>query len=238
MTELFLYQTVHLCDGRPRLVEAHAARLAEGARTLFGCRYAPDLRQLEARIAELAEAERYPREVSGFVRIEVTADGGERLRPGGISYYRGYALRTLRPDAAAVRYRLPLGDLPTSAREAAALLAGRRAAQAGAETAIRVDEQGICQAADEAPLFAVRGTTVFTTPAAPSVERDLTLQAIRAAGLELREEPLAEESLSRMEELFYTDHRGVTAIAHCASMPYMALIAERVAKAMEEIFHF
>lgn len=39
-----------------------------------------------------------------------------------------------------------------------------------------------------------------------------------------------------MDELFYTDHRGVTAIAHYGATPYMALIAERVAKAMEEMF--
>lgn len=189
MTELHLCQTVHLCDGRPRLVEAHAARLSEAARTLFGCRYAPNPQRLEARITALAQAERYPQEVSGFIRIEVTADGREQLRPAGISYYRGYALRTLRPDAAPVRYELPLGDLPTSAREAAALLACRQAARAGAKTAIRIDAHGICRAADEAPLFAVRGNTVFAAPAPPSVERDLTLRAIRAAELELREEP-------------------------------------------------
>lgn len=236
MTELYLYQTVHICGGRPRLVEAHAARLAEAARTLFGCRYAPDIRQLEARIAAVAKAERYPQSVSGFVRIELTADGTERLCGSGVSYYNGYALRSLRPDACVVSYDLPMADLPTSAREAAALLARRQAELAGAETAIRCDRDGICRTADDAPLFAVRGTAVCTAPAPPSVERDLALRAIEAAGLELREEPLTREMLTRMEELFYVDHRGVTALAHYDGMPYMALIAERVAKAMEKLF--
>lgn len=236
MTELCLYQTIHLCDGRPRLLEAHAARLAEAARLLFGCRYAPDLRRLEERVAAAAKAERYPQSVSAFVRLEVTADGEERLRPDGPSYYHGYALRSLRPDACAVCYELPFGDLPTSAREAAAELARRQAAQAGAETAIRCDREGICRTADEAPLFAVRGQTLFTAPATPSVERDLALRAIRAAKLELHEEPLVREMLAHMDELFYVDHRGVTALAHCEGTPYMALIAERVAKAMEKLF--
>ena len=236
MTELFLYQTVHVCGGQPRLVEAHAARLTEAARTLFGCRYAPDVRQLEARIAAAAKAERYPQSVSGFVRIELTADGAERLCGGGVSYYDGYALRSLRPDACAVCYDLPMAELPTSARETAALLARRQAELAGAETAIRCDHDGICHTADDAPLFAVRGTTVCTTPAPPSVERTLALRAIEAARLELREEPLAREMLPRMDELFYADHRGVTALAHFEGIPYMALIAERVAKAMEKLF--
>ncbi|MDE5691863.1 MAG: aminotransferase class IV [Alistipes sp.] len=236
MTELYLYQTIHLCDGRPRLVEAHAARLAEAARTLFGCRYAPDIGALEERLAALAQAERYPQAVSGFVRIELTADGTERLRPGGLSYYHGYALRSLRPDACAVCYELPFADLPTSAREAANELARRQAELSGAETAIRCDPDGTCRTADDAPLFAVRGRTLFTAPAAPSVERDLALRAIRSAELELHEEPLAREMLAHMDELFYVDHRGVTALARCNGTPYMALIAEKVASAMERLF--
>lgn len=236
MTELYLYQTVHVCGGRPRLTEAHAARLTEAARTLFGCRYAPDIRQLEARIAAVAKAERYPQSVSGFVRIELTPDGEERLRPDGVSYYNGYALRSVHPDACVVSYDLPFIGLPTSAREAAAQLARRQAELADAETAIRCDRDGICCTADDAPLFAVQGWTVFTAPAAPSVERELAIRAIRAAGLELREEPIARETLGRMDELFYADHRGITALAHCDGTPYMALIAERAAKAMEGLF--
>ncbi|MBD9301091.1 MAG: branched-chain amino acid aminotransferase, partial [Alistipes senegalensis] len=121
MTELYLYQTVHLARGRARNAEAHAARLDAASRELFGRGYAPA--RLAARIEALAAAERYPTGVSGFVRIELGADGEEHLTPAGVSLYDGYALRSLQPEAVTLRYDLPLTEAPPSAREAAAQLA-------------------------------------------------------------------------------------------------------------------
>ena len=231
MTELYLYQTVHLARGRARNAEAHAARLDAASRELFGRGYAPA--RLAARIEALAAAERYPTGVSGFVRIELGADGEERLTPAGVSLYDGYALRSLQPEAVTLRYDLPLTEAPTSAREAAAQLARRMAERAGADVAVRCDREGILREADDAPLFAVAGHTVLAAPGTQSVEREL---AVRAAGLELREEPFGCGELPRIDELFFADHRGITALARCDGQPLMSLIAERIALVMEGLF--
>ena len=234
MTELYLYQTVHLARGRARNAEAHAARLDAASRELFGRGYAPA--RLAARIEALAAAERYPTGVSGFVRIELGADGTERLLPAGVSLYDGYALRSLQPEAVTLRYDLPLTEAPTSAREAAAQLARRMAERAGADVAVRCDREGILREADDAPLFAVAGHTVLAAPGTQSVERELTVRAVRAAGLELREEPFGCGELPRIDELFFADHRGITALARCDGQPLMSLIAERIALVMEGLF--
>ena len=234
MTELYLYQTVHLARGRARNAEAHAARLDAASRELFGRGYAPA--RLAARIETLAAAERYPTGVSGFVRIEVGADGEERLTPAGVSLYDGYALRSLQPEAVTLRYDLPLTEAPTSAREAAAQLARRMAERAGADVAVRCDREGILREADDAPLFAVAGHTVLAAPGTQSVERELAVRAVRAAGLELREEPFGCGELPRIDELFFADHRGITALARCDGQPLMSLIAERIALVMEGLF--
>ena len=231
MTELYLYQTVHLARGRARNAEAHAARLDAASRELFGRGYAPA--RLAARIEALAAAERYPTGVSGFVRIELGADGEERLTPAGVSLYDGYALRSLQPEAVTLRYDLPLTEAPTSAREAAAQLARRMAERAGADVAVRCDREGILREADDAPLFAVAGHTVLAAPGTQSVERELAVRAVRAAGLELREEPFGCGELPRIDELFFADHRGITALARCDGQPLMSLIAERIALVME-----
>ena len=204
MTELYLYQTVHLARGRARNAEAHAARLDAASRELFGRGYAPA--RLAARIEALAAAERYPTGVSGFVRIELGADGEERLTPAGVSLYDGYALRS------------------------------RMAERAGADVAVRCDREGILREADDAPLFAVAGHTVLAAPGTQSVERELTVRAVRAAGLELREEPFGCGELPRIDELFFADHRGITALARCDGQPLMSLIAERIALVMEGLF--
>ena len=234
MTELYLYQTVHLAQGRARNAEAHAARLDAASCELFGRGYAPA--RLAARIEALAAAERYPTGVSGFVRIELGADGEERLTPAGVSLYDGYALRSLQPEAVTLRYDLPLTEAPTSAREAAAQLARRMAERAGADVAVRCDREGILREADDAPLFAVAGHTVLAAPGTQSVERELAVRAVRAAGLELREEPFGCGELPRIDELFFADHRGITALARCDGQPLMSLIAERIALVMEGLF--
>lgn len=234
MTELYLYQTVHLARGRARNAEAHAARLDAASRELFGRGYAPA--RLAARIEALAAAERYPTGVSGFVRIELGADGEERLTPAGVSLYDGYALRSLQPEAVTLRYDLPLTEAPTSAREAAAQLARRMAERAGADVAVRCDREGILREADDAPLFAVAEHTVLAAPGTQSVERELAVRAVRAAGLELREEPFGCGELPRIDELFFADHRGITALARCDGQPLMSLIAERIALVMEGLF--
>ena len=234
MTELYLYQTVHLARGRARNAEAHAARLDAASRELFGRGYAPA--RLAARIEALAAAERYPTGVSGFVRIELGADGEERLTPAGVSLYDGYALRSLQPEAVTLRYDLPLTEAPTSAREAAAQLARRMAERAGADVAVRCDREGILREADDAPLFAVAGHTVLAAPGTQRVERERTVRAVRAAGLELREEPFGCGELPRIDELFFADHRGITALARCDGQPLMSLIAERIALVMEGLF--
>ena len=236
MTELCLYQTVHVARGRARNVAGHAALLDAASRALFGRPYAPDPARLAARIEALAAAERYPAGVSGFVRLELTPEGGERLFAAGVSLYDGYALRSLSPAAVTLRYHPLCPEAPTSAREAAELLAARLAALRGAAAAVRCDAEERLLTADGAPLFAVRGHTVYTAPAPASVEGCLACEAVRAAGLTLREEPLRRRELPRAEELFYADHRGITALSRCDGQPLMTLVAERVAEALEGLF--
>lgn len=236
MTELLLSQTVHLHQGRARNVAAHADVLHAAARTLFGVEYWPDFRQLAQRIEALAAKMHYPEGVSSFVRIEVAADGGERLVAAGTSLYDGYALRSVTPQALTMEYALP-GDLPTTAREAAARQADRLARAAGAEAAVRRDAAGRLLDAGDAPIFAVRGHTVLCGPAAAGVERDLGCRAVAYAGLTLCTDAFSATDLRQLDELFYVDHRGVTAYARCDDQPLMSLVAERVARALEAMFH-
>ncbi len=236
MTELYLYQTVHLARGRARNVAGHIAVLDAASERLFGQRYAPGTQQLAARLEALAAAERYPAGVSGFVRIELGPDGTERLSPAGVSLYDGYAFRSITPEAVTVDYDLPLSAAPTSAREAAAQLARLQAELGGAEVAIRCDSAGILRSANDAPLFGIGGHTVLTAPGSTGVERELALRAIVAAGLELREEPFGRADLPHLDELFFADHRGITSLSHCDGQPLMTFLAERVAEAMEGLF--
>ena len=232
MQEVYLYQTVHILGGRSLHLPAHLAVLDRWSRELFGrpagLRQQPLARQIEALAAQTAPADC---DLSQFVRIVVPASGDPafRLESAGISLYRGYDLRSLMPDAVTLQYDMPFPEAPTSAREAAARLHG-------ASVAVRCDGDGIVRTADNAPLFAVRGKTAFVSPAEACVEQELGLRAVEAAGLELEERPVMRDELPRFDELFYVDHRGVTALAHCDGHPCMAILAERVAQSLGGLF--
>lgn len=236
MSGIYLYQVVHLAAGKPRNVEGHVAVLDAASRRLFGRPYAPGAAALARRIEALAAAERYPSGVSGFVRLELDAEGRERLAPAGVSLYNGYAFRSLTPAAVTLYYDIPFSEAPTSVREAAAEWARHEARRRGAGVAVRCDRQGVVRDADDAPLLGIAGHTARISPGLASVERRLALEAVRAAGLEIREEPLPREELQQMDELFFVDHRGVTALSRCDGRPLMTLLAERVAAALESLF--
>ena len=136
MSEVYVYQTVHTLGGTPLFPEAHAAALDAASRALFGRPFRTDPRQLAARIGALAKAEKVPDDLSAFVRMELSPEGTLTLRYTGLSLYRGYELRSLRPEALTFVYDLPFGEYPNSAGEALRPhAAGPAASSAAAPTA-------------------------------------------------------------------------------------------------------
>lgn len=101
---------------------------------------------------------------------------------------------------------------------------------------MRCDGDGIVRTADDAPLFAVRGKTGVRLPGGSLRRTGIGLRAVEAAGLELEERPVMRGELPGFDELFYVDHRGVTALAHCDGHPCMAILAERVAQSLGGLF--
>ena len=71
----YLYQTLHVRGRRPLWLDRHTELLARNIQELFGLRWAPDLRRLEAEIAALLDANRHPVAGSSFVRMAFTPAG-------------------------------------------------------------------------------------------------------------------------------------------------------------------
>jgi len=263
LTEFYLYQTLHLCHGRVRLLDRHVGVLDRCARELFDRPYAPDLRRLERQGLDFAVLHGYPDDLSAFVRLELTSEGEVRLIPLGVSYYEGYALRSVQPDGIGIRYEPPLNGYPTQAREAAVATARRMAECAGGRVAVQCGTDGMCRTIEGAPMAAVQGYTVWLAPesvpyeipasrfelrlegapvrghrfvAPRSVEYGLLVAAVEAAGLTLCEKPFDMDFLTGADEVFWLDYRGITALAHCDGRPLMSIIAERIAVALEGIF--
>ncbi len=120
----YLYQTLHVRGRRPSGSTATRNCWARNIQELFsGCAGPPTFAGWRQRSPPCSDANRHPVAGSSFVRMAFTPAGDLLLIPGAVSFYDGYALRSLRPAAAVVNYGVPYPEYPTSAREAACMLA-------------------------------------------------------------------------------------------------------------------
>ncbi|MEG1622479.1 MAG: branched-chain amino acid aminotransferase [Alistipes sp.] len=225
----YLFQTIHTLHHKGRHLHEHLTLLNQASQHLFNQPVTLSATDLQTQISELLVAEHYPTTVSSFVRLQVYASGVLKLVLGEISLYAGYALRSLQPEAITLTYDLPFGGLPLSLREQAAAIALCQAQAQGATAVIRSSGNGLVCTADDAPLFVVRGTQIYTPVDDGSVEFAAAIAAIHLRGYELHIQAIETAELSACDEIFYFDHRGITALSKCNGRLLMHILAEQVA---------
>lgn len=233
MTELQVYQTVHLAAGEPRFLKEHLALLHEAACELFNRPILIESRKIERGIRQIVLDEKYHKAATAFVRIACCESGRVVLSAEGCSLYEGYALRSVHPDAVTLEYELPMHDLPTSAAEAVLQEARCAARIRGAELALRCDRNGRCMSIEGHPVVGIYGNRLIAPRVRREVEHDLLLRAAAHLGLDVAEISFTRRDLNRFEEILWADHRGITALGHIDGLPLMALTAEKLGAAME-----
>ena len=227
--EPYIYQYIHVRRLLPVDLPAHVAAASAAAKEVFGFDFRPDLRETDSLCRRMLLQNRYPQDVSACIEMQLYPSGDVIFRCGGIFAADGLTIRPARPEAMSICYDIPFGEVPTSVRLAAHGMALAEAQRRGFRSVVRCSAQGLVATADDAPLFAAFGHRIVTPPAYPGVERDRTVRAVAKAGYTLTEEPLTRESLRRADELFYSDCRGITALASCDGRTYADVIARAVA---------
>lgn len=230
--EPFLYQIVHLYQGRARMLKEHVARLHVASCDLFGRAYRPDLKQLEQRLLAEVERERYPDAVSSFVRIELFDTGEENTFGVGTSLYAGYALRSVRPETLSIPYDLPYETMSVASLSAHAVAQCRARAQ-GADEAVRVDCEGVIRSLGEGSIYGFRDG-ILVAPKTLHTATDVALwEAARAACIPAVQHPIRQAELSLYDELFAVDHRGLTSLSKLDEKPLPSIRVARLAEELE-----
>lgn len=228
---VYLYQRLRAIDYRPLHMVPHLRLLRDGARRLYGRDTELSAGRIADEIGALLRADGYPAG-GATVTLRLYADGTHVLTADGVSLYREYALRSLRPAAAVVSCDGYRSEWPTSARRETARWAQLEAERLGARCAILCDRDGVVRRVDDAPLFAVHDNVIYASPDVPDVERMLVAEAVLRAGIPLVEQPVGAEQLASFDELFAFDCEGVRSIASCGGALYLSLMAERIAAAL------
>ena len=209
-----VFETVLVAGGAPVALEAHLARMDASLENLYGTRLPTEAQQLVARRAAGLEL--------GRLRLTVApSDSGAGLtyevETGSLDRSlhfptRRVALRPLRVSRGLGCHKwVDRGALPASAPNEAPLL---------------VDRDEVLEVA-WANVFAVRQGALFTPPLderiLPGVTRATMIELAIAREIEVIEDVLSLEALSRADEVFLTNSiRGVESVDSVAGVPLAA----------------
>ncbi len=248
----FVYQRVHVLDGRILHREEHL-RLAERAlKAIYGIDSGLDISDF---IPDL------PQRGSAVVILRFRPGGPSEVELQRVLLHRGYAHSPLRPRGVTFSYGVPYAGFPTGFQLAATEFfdylaeqhsgfeedrqpvapAGdgpnahreRRASSAssGSVKSIRRVDNFLISVGD-APLFGIRGRQLFTASiddgAMESVERQAVIANIVRTNLKLTEKPILHSELKSFDELFYADAAGITSLAECDGAKFTALVAQKL----------
>lgn len=190
--------------------------------------------EITEKITELLAKEHVTREVSVFVELRVDIEQEYEVVISGISLYNGYAFRSIQPTAQCVIFDSPFGLFSTSARREALAFANDIAKNLGGEIPLECNHKGVIYSAEGATICAIIRRTIIVSPTIQSVERELVLNAAKQNNLQIEERDIMRSELPHFDEVFYCDHRGITAISGYEHYRYMSIIAEKISNGMSQ----
>ena len=263
--EHFVYQRIHTLAGKSLHLDAHLDLAARAFQHIYGGpRPEFDEASIAKQITELLRTNRSPAKRSATVILRFAthdnndtsqstslrgAAGDEAIRVT-LAYERllldvGYSLSPMRPKAVSYEYDIPFGGFPTGLQlSAAALFDTLALSHHGATRSVRRDGDRLLSCGD-APLFGIRGKTLFTAPltegAVDSIERRMIIAAVtnnhekmqKPLRLDFLEEAVPHSELTDFDELFFADAAGITSLSECDGAKFMSLLAPRLVAAMK-----
>lgn len=235
MKPISLYQTVHVHNGKARLVKEHFEVLNRSSKLLFGFSYPTTPQKLKAKIEEEAQQNNHRSRGSVYIRVEWSSEREERIFLTAKSLYEGYALRAVRPRGSIVHYLPAGGFLFSTAQEdmeqQARLLVQRR----GADVAISLNSDDEVTMCNGRKVVVIVKNRFFIDEKNPSAEQALIIEALQRQGLINTHSTPHLSDAEKANEIFYFDHRGTTSLSHFEGQPLMSIIAEKTAHEMEFI---
>ena len=229
---LFVAANIRTAGVRPLDTDLHAEVLDRASREVLGLRCSTDPRELADSIGGLLRTNGYPDDGLSFVTVRRYLSGSVVVAANGLFPYRERRLRMIFPQAGIADFGIPFSEYRSSMSEAAFEMARVELGRwnSAVKSVVRRTAEGDIVEIDGAPLFIVEGGRVVSPQRRTmSAEFGVAAEAVRRAGFGLVTERIDTERLLAAEELFFADHRGITAVSCCSGHIYMHLVAERVA---------
>ena len=226
---LYVYQSIMTFGHQALYLGEYMRLLNEASQELLHRSLPLKEPYLAALISKFLRKYGYPSAMPSHVELRYYCSGEVVLLGGEVSPYPRWGLRLLMPSGVDVTYDLPLSEHRSSVRRAVVEAARAEAENREAGVAVQFDSGGFVRSADDAELFVVKEYMVMTSKMPLSVEGRILADAVRRAGLQLETAVLTVSELEEADEIFYADHRGITALGRFNGRPLMHILAEKIA---------
>lgn len=231
----YIYQNIHTLNYRTRHTRRHAEILQTLAMELFGVESPLTAETLDEQIVRLLTHTRPSRQRSIRAVVKIYTGGSYTIECDTPSLYGGYVLRSLHPEMATLRVAMPLDIYPTSAAVATRQVADSIARSRDFHAALMMDDGEEIHSEASSPIALVHGRRLLLAPSPYSVEGDVVVKAAHNAHIEVERRALYRRDVAQADEVLMIDWQGITAAEKVDGKPYMAIIAEHLAREMERL---
>ena len=211
--ELFLYQRMRATSNGIHHLSDHLELLKHLAAKLLLQVTLPTTSEIATACSTLLHRGGYNPRAVHIIELRLYTTGKYNLRVVETSLYKEFTLRVMRPKAILFDSHNSLLTLPTSAESTTNTLMRLYAYQYGGNIAICVDREGKILSVDGANPVITHGTNIVASNSIPSIYNTQLIERLKKLNnytLTLRH--ISTSELSTADELFYADHRGITAV--------------------------
>ena len=229
-SELSLYQRLRATDGRVMYLNRHLDILRSYAAILLPHTPIPTASEIEQMCSRLLSRGGYSSSSTHILELNLWQSGRVRLSVIETSLYKGFDLRVLRPNAAIIEGCSTALLYPTSAALECEKLMKIIARQNGCDVALSVQNSSVIAIDSTNPII-VHGTNVTIGNSITSAYTELvveTLKKLPQYNISLSEISL--QQVATADELFFADHRGLTAVGSLGGRQYSDTVAYAIAK--------
>lgn len=229
-SELSLYQRLRATDGRVMHLSRHLDILRSYAAILLPHTPIPTASEIEQMCSRLLSRGGYSSSSTHILELNLWQSGRVKLSVIETSLYKGFDLRVLRPNAAIIEGCTTALLYPTSAALECEKLMKIIARQNGCDVALSVQNSSVIAIDSTNPII-VHGTTVTIGNSITSAYTELvveTLKKLPQYNISLSEISL--QQVATADELFFADHRGLTAVGSLGGRQYSDTVAYAISK--------
>lgn len=229
----YIYEYIRCRGFVPLHMEQHFARIDSLSHRYFLSPLGIECKTLVGEIGKALRQGGYSERRTNAVKVLRYIDGRVEVECVEMLYDH-FSLRAVRPQGYFCHLAGDVVMAQTSVKDSALAFDHATAEISDEGVAVWLSDMGEVKSIDGASVVAVFDDEIRFSHSGSGVEFELAYVAVQGGKRAVSRGEISHEDMLRAKEVFYIDHRGVTALLSCSGHFYMDIVAERTARQMAE----